>query len=658
MRKLLKKLVFLMFIAAFFSFSLTAQANDTIDITDEVYQFLEMAQLKNYCERLPNTKPYSKNYIITILNEIQENIENLEDSKIKNHELEVVKFYLSRYENKLGQNWNRLAYRFEETKDNLKVTMEVNNTDELLVSSGVYSDSSLNSTGYEIFHNLNFVGDIGEKLSYRITGFVGLTKMDLQQVGSDYFIGLWWYDDEEWFNHKEKKDEIFDALAAAQADKKRARTINTYRNNSVLPYGYKKKWDGSIYYLSNLTSSGLEGWPFVPAIGLGMYGELRSNLFNDRFTIGLSRVNREWAGMDYNSSLVYNISASPFFAFDAGFKLFDWLSFSTLTGFLEFPNAAYIDSNAWYIRGEKYKVVDSYFFQNAYSIGVFNLDLKYVHADFGSTCVWPKRFELGYVFPLIDRVVYQNSVGDFDNLSLFGDLKGYLPGIGSAWLSVYIDEINSVTPKPFTMTRCMFAYQGGTKVNIPFLPFTTLSFRYTKVEPYCYTHQALRKQPWYDDYVSESYTNNGHSIGYYLEPNSDEFFIRIESRPMTSAVFALQYQMVRHGADYGSGQVPGSSVWSELPTGDRNVYLKYFLHDGAYEWSHIVNFETKYDFNQLKLPFQVSCNVGFLYDSFTRSEGGANKSTPYHKINTDEYPIKKGLVFGLGVKMFAFDLCQ
>ena len=88
---------------------------------------------------------------------------------------------------------------------------------------------------------------------------------------------------------------------------------------------------------------------------------------------------------------------------------------------------------------------------------------------------------------MLDRVVYQNNVGDYDNLALFTNLKLRYPGIGSVWGSFYLDEMNSLTAKIFEKTRCMFAYQAGGKANIPFLPFTSISLRYTKVEPYCYT---------------------------------------------------------------------------------------------------------------------------------------------------------------------------
>lgn len=624
---------------------LFAQTHTTVDLGEDVYKFLSIAQEKGYC-KLINTKPYTEQYIISRLQDIK-NVCN-------ENEKEIVEFYLSRYEHKAGLDLKKMSLRFEKNDEKFPTSFTFANTTEGFVSSGLYNEKENNSTGYELFHNFEFFGDLGKNVSYRSTGYIGLTKMKLMQTGSDYDIGYWWYNDDWLYRNEEGK--------RVAGERKFKRTINTYRNFNVLPYSYKKKWDGSIYYLSNISGSGLEGWPNVNSMGFGMYGDLRTEFLDGRVNIGMARVDREWAAMDEGSSLVLNMQAAPFLALDANVNILDWLSFSTLTGFLEFPNADYINHNAWYLydetaedgRVKDYNTVDSYFFHNAISLAMVNADTTHLHFDFGSSAIWPKRFDLGYLFPLIDSVVYQNLVGDYDNLGLFGDIKGILPGIGSAWASLFIDEAYSFHHNPFTKTRMMYAYQGGAKANIPWLPFTTVSLRYTKVEPYCYTHQAIRKQPYYDHYLSESYVNNGTSLGYYLQPNSDELFLRIDSKLKPALGLGLQYQFIRHGADYGSGQVRGSSIWSELPTGDRDIYNKYFLHDGAYEWSNIIKIDATYDFNRNKFPLQLYVSAGYIYDYWTRSEGGMDKKTPYHRINTAEYPTLHGVVVSVGFKMFSF----
>ena len=358
------------------------------------------------------------------------------------------------------------------------------------------------------------------------------------------------------------------------------------------------------------------------------------------------------------------LNAHPFFGVDTTVNLFKWLNFSALTGFLEFPNQNYINENAWYPRddaGNKIEdIKDSFFFHNLFSMAEFNFDFTNVHFDFGSTVVYPNRFELGYSFPLVDRVVYQNNVGDYDNLALFANLKGMLPGIGSIWGSIYIDEINALKTDALHNTRCMFAYQAGSKVNIPWLPFTVLSLRYSKIEPYCYTHEALdpeKNQPYYSHYICENYTNNGESLGYYLQPNSDEIFVKLETQPLPAASFSLQYQLIRHGVDWGSESniYSGSSIYSELPAGrygpGRNNLHKYFLKDGVYEWMNILALQASYDCKHFGIPLQFYGTIGYVHNWFT-SIGSAtpSKNAKYSKYSSDEYKEDRGVVLSLGIK--------
>jgi hypothetical protein len=643
--KFFKIIIFLLFLINCFSF-IFSQSLSTVPVSDDIYEILYSAQQRGLCSSLPLTKPYTQNLILQKLSEIEEQQENLTEK-----ELEIIQYQKNRFIRKNGFNIKHLSYRTEKSDNNQKINFEINNTDEVFVSAGFY-DKKENSAGFDFFNTLTFTGDLGNHASYSSCTYIGFTKMKLQELG-DYHIGYWW------------KDTGY--LDSANTEKV-SRTIKKYVNNSVLPYSYKKKWDGSVYYLTNLSYSGLEGWPFDLSLAFGMTGEIRTSFLNEHIQIGFSRTDREYAAMDNGSSLVLNSNASPFIGIDATFKVLDWFSLSTLTGVLEFPNQTYSLGNAWYRHNETYDSEtstytlnrlggskDSYFFQNAYSIGLLDFNWKYFHFDFGSSCIWPKRFELGYMFPLIDRVVYQNSVGDYDNLSLFADFKTNIPYYGSLWASLYLEELSSLIKSEFwKKTRCMYAYQFGTKANIPVLPFTTISCRYTKIEPYCYTHEALIYQPWYSDYISEAYINNGRPLGYYLEPNSDELLIKFETRPLVNLKSCLQYQMIRHGADYGSGQVAGNSIYSELPTGNRNIYYKYFLHDGTYQWTHIISLNASYDLKYFNIPLTINTTFGFIHDSFTQSELGANQKSAYHKINTTEYPVTNGFVFSISVKAFTY----
>lgn len=650
----MKKNIFVLTALLFFS-SIFAQTNTTVAVSDEVYQILSNAEMRGLCSTLATVRPYTEKYILAKLDEILTNLENLEGARNSYKsatEYEVVarekERFVRNYEKGFKGDWRTLGFRVDGGWGKIPVSLEFNNSISGFISDGVYSEGG-NYFGYEIFDNVSFKGDIGKYVSYSASGYFGFTKMPLEKMGN-YDIGYWWYD-----KVKEGEDGNYKDFAAP-FDKndaeiyKNIRRVNSFRNRSYLPYAFSKYWGGNVWHLGNMNAGGLEDWCGVDSFAFGINAEIHASFFDNRLELGAARIRREWAAMDEGASLIMNAKARPFFAFDVSVHLFPFLSLSGLTGFLEFPNQNFINGDAW-------PDTDSRYFQNVFSIGQLDLDFKYFHFDFGSTVVWPRRFDITYSMPLIDKVMHQDVIGDYDNLALFFDLKFRYPKVGSLWFSFYLDEMPEMNPvtvakNMFSLDRYMFALQAGAKVNLPFLPFATLSFRYTKIEPYCYTHHSINYTPWYAHYLSESYVNNGESLGYYLPPNSDEFFVRLEARPSKFSMAALQYQLVRHGADFGSRQVDGSSLYSELPPSARGSMKKYFLKDGAYEWTNIVALQGSYDFKQFTVPVVLSCTLGFVYTFYTDTDSALGEKGSYHRIDTDEYKKTAGFIFTLGFTLF------
>ncbi|MDR0383309.1 MAG: hypothetical protein LBH50_04920 [Spirochaetaceae bacterium] len=355
----------------------------------------------------------------------------------------------------------------------------------------------------------------------------------------------------------------------------------------------------------------------------------------------MGRKRREWAAMNQGSSLVLNEAAQPFFGFELSFQPFQWFGFSSLTGILEYFDANGIN-------------VSSKTFQNAFSVSLVNFDFAgFFHIDFGTTLVWPKRFELGYLFPLIDNVLYQNNIGDFDNVGFFGNLKLKKNGLGFVWGSFFIDEMN-FEKNFFILDREMYAWQCGLDILLPMLPFASLDISYTKIEPYCYTHQKT-DVPWYPVPMEEAYTNHGYGLGYYLPPNSDEIKLRFQTMLTGGTRVNAKFQMIRHGADYGGRAVDGSSYLSELTGNDRSDdrrLRKFFLHDGAYQWFHIIKGNITHRLS--KLPLEISFEAGMVFSYWTDIDGSPNDgaSHPYHSIDTEQYPKRTGVIAGIGVRIY------
>ena len=669
----MKKLLLLPVI--FFCGILYAQTNVTISLDDDVYILLQNIELRGYCSMLSSVKPYTEKYIVSKLEEAADYLEdNYEEDEMVSQK-ELIASYLKKYEHPEGLDKLRLYYRKEGDVMGIPVSFEISNSFQTTISSGFYNHDEMNTLSYDIFNQAEFSGDLGENISYKNQTYLGSTYAPLRKIG-EYDIGYWYSSTYNRPGDGTGASEISDYDCPCGQT---PRYISVYRNYAYLPYSYKKYWDGSVYsFDGGINAGGLEPWPYTPSLAFGMKGEIRGIFLNDVIELSAGRMTREWSGMDYGSSLVLNANARPFFGGEIVLKPFKWLSVKTLTGVLEMPNRSDMLSRAYYpvdadghdtrdsledsnYNDDEYK--DYHYFQNAFSIAELDIDFKYVHIDLGSTCVWPKRFELGYSFPLIDRVVYQNDVGDYDNLALFGSFKLRYAGAGCTWFSFYLDELNAFLTKFWKNTRAMYAFQAGIKLIMPDpLPLGTFTFRYTKVEPYCYTHQSINGTPWYNGYINENYSNNGYCLGYYLQPNSDELLLRLDVNPTASMAAAFQYQMIRHGADFGDKQVPGSNLYSELPRRGRGSLRKNFLFDGAYEWSHIFALSGSYKVSS-RIPVKINASAGIIYDYFSSIDGAAVSIYEHldryevdedeaHHVNNSIYYDTVGTVITIGITIF------
>jgi hypothetical protein len=145
--------------------------------------------------------------------------------------------------------------------------------------------------------------------------------------------------------------------------------------------------------------------------------------------------------------------------------------------------------------------------------------------------------------------------------------------------------------------------------------------------------------------------NNGETLGFYLPPNSDEFLLRLESILLPGAKAHLQYQMIRHGVDYGSGRVPGSSLSDKIVKDDNAS--KYFLMDGVYQWDHVLKTGGSYRFKIRNIPFSVFAEMGLVITRYTiNGAAGVGSKGDYQALDNAEYPAETGFIFSLGFKLY------
>lgn len=622
------------------SLPLAAQSHIAVPVDDPVYYVIEQAQMKGLCPVLSEAKPYSQQKIKTIINGILSAEAKLPWAALTATEKAILRQTLASFEHEEGWSWLK-GETYQEHTTQSGTTMSFN---------AGFSWESVASLAYE-FHGNDFVwgtdnwglafasGDMGAAFSWFFSAGGGLMRSPRQQLGTAYP-----------FYQNFGQNGTADNIDQARKDQNEPYTVFS-EPLAFFPYTYQKHWDGSIFVAENISSSGFYEWPQGISFGYQLNGEMSASFLDDAIFVRAGRLQRDWASGTTGSSLVLNAAARPFFGVEANFEPFSWLRMSTLTGILEYYNTKGI-------------TVSSATFQNAFAIGMVEANYRnFVHFSLGSSVVFPKRFELGYSFPLLSRFFYQNNVGDFDNLAMFATLILQYPGIGKIWGSAYVDEMDLTSPEFFSQDRNMYALQFGASapVPIPNLAFSNITLQYTKIEPYVYTHQLV-KTPWYEAWMEENYVNNGVSLGYYLPPNSDELKVRFESSVIGGGVirFHAQYQMVRHGAEYGTRAVDGSGLNSQLDTHGRSdkegkpMLWKYFLHDGAYQWQHIFKVGGSIDLQGLRVPLSFFLDMGVVYSYYTDISGMPNSGQRYdiHKINTSEYPTQTRFIATLGFKLY------
>ncbi|MDR2479872.1 MAG: hypothetical protein LBD48_11245 [Treponema sp.] len=618
----LKLLTILVCLGVLVCLPLSAQTHTSVPLENNVYYILEQAETKGLCAPLSGTKPYPQSVVLAAVNEI---LNSERSGKLTGAERTILEQYAAKSAKpKTGVDWQRGAYYNETTmgKSGFPLSIRLGAAADIEGSAGIYPAFGERYWGTETWIRLILGGDLGRHVSWEFSGSGGLAKAPRMYLGTynTYYAGF--VDD--------PKGEYVNQL------------IDTYSEPLThFPYTYRKRWDGSIYFFKDL--SAFESWPDSIAGGYNLKSELTASFFDNALIARVGRLTREWGSVSFGSNIGLNQAARPFLGAEAEFSPFSWFGISSMTGILEYYNSAGIKDSALHN-------------QNAFSTTMLQFRYKnYVYLDIGEAVVWPKRFELGYVSPITNSIFYQNNIGDFDNMSMIINLKAQYPGIGNLWFSLFWDEAFWVS-NWYELDRTMLAGQAGLTAPLPFLAFSSIKLSYTKVNPYCYTHNR-NYNPWYGNIPMEtSYTNNGVGLGYYLPPNSDEVLVRFKTMPVYNLITHLQYQMIRHGADFGPSAVDGSSLLSELDPNDRGtraVSKRYFLHDGAYQWMHVIKIGAEWTLPTV--PLAIYGEAGAVISYFTDIETGkanSGASYPHEIIDTPDYPKSTGFVVTIGFRLF------
>lgn len=610
----MKKIYFILLILLL-AFSTYAQQHLSVPVEDPVYQVIEAAAIKNYIKPLPTSKPYTQTVIINALKEM------VASPKISSLEKKAAEGMLVRYERRKTQPWYQIGgYRYDssvaQTPSELNTLSEEDGLSEetARIQEGLASATTLSND--KLLTTAEFVFSYQSEMDFGAFNDKGV-------ISSEHWLEAAIQGDiSQYFSYK-----FHMGLG-----------ITTHNANAYAPYSFSKSWDGYQFPLDDPYS--LNYLTEKPAISLRILPELALSFWENKVRIDFSRVRRDWG---YGSgNLMLSATARPFMGIDFHLNPVDWFNLSFVVGVLEFNSSGGVKAAAEV-------------FQNAYTATQLELfALEWAYIGVSSSVVWAKRFELGYGNPAMLGALYQNSIGDFDNVQLGLHAGFNVPRYLRIYAGWFIDEMR--VDKHFThRDRNMYSWQLGGRLAVPGAPFTTITLQYTKVEPYMYTHPDT-KTPWYEKALSSTYVNHGEPIGYKLDPNSDELKLLVETTPLWYLNASFLYRMIRHGIS------ADGSTWDDLLdySADINnaqpgdLYWKDFLKDGVYEWIHSVGIEAELDLRFVDVPLAIGAGYTFYYRYLTEYDATAKKHKRVDSFEWKDVLHKNnmGNLFSLYVKVW------
>ncbi|ADY12742.1 hypothetical protein [Sphaerochaeta globosa] len=442
--------------------SLSAAMHTSVPVDHRVYRILEVAQIRGLIDNQLAVKPYRASKVIALLEEIAS-----QPSSLQSGEAEEIAGLLSQ----LNQTYGTApSYADKLFSTGFLRTYDADK--QLGASMGITLASqqtiSLNQKGEYDSRNgvVAFLkGDIGPSISF---------NMDFGMV--------------------------FDHL----------------NNRVFLPSEFTIPGEG--FYLLML-EGGRTAWsiPFDNLYtSLTLTPEVTGSFFDGALQLRWGTLKRDW-GPGLNN-LILSSDARSFDALELQLLLTPWFRFSVMNGSLGKFSLNTIDGTPFFSDyfGSKEDRVN-YRFDNNFSAHRVELDFgkNFTFSIFEST-VWQKRFELSYLNPATIYMFQQNSMGDIDDLFAGVDASLTLPSKARIYGAMAMNEMN-VVGNPITMLKAprnMFAFQAGVVVPLPIGSFSSLTFQWTYIGPFVYTHYPLRKLTGYVDTKYE----NGSPVTNLTEP--------------------------------------------------------------------------------------------------------------------------------------------
>lgn len=346
--------------------------------------------------------------------------------------------------------------------------------------------------------------------------------------------------------------------------------VDAVNEDAFLPFEFTKNWDH--HHIGTFTRSDND----VLFNSNRTENDMVFSGPDGRLFVRVGRYRRDWGpGQD---SLLLSGTARPFDGLETGVALGTFGYFSSVTGSLGATGSSSVTA-------DEQKMLSAH--------RLTLTPFPWLSFSFWESVIWGKRFELAYLSPVSIYLISQMATaGDLDNSTMGFDVRARLPGNGSWFGSLFIDEIDHTRMlELFSFPKNIFAFYTGVDYALTALPFGFLRLQYTKLEPFVYTHYPEDRYPFFKDgtVVNINYTHDGANLGYPLPPNSDQFLAVFRAMPWEGVWADLSLSYVRHGDNPGVvGYVIRGDIDEDLDYAHLGEYPdKDFLRDGVYE--HILS---------------------------------------------------------------------
>ncbi|MBC8552464.1 MAG: hypothetical protein H8D23_22780 [Candidatus Brocadiales bacterium] len=488
-----------LFVLLLLAFPLEAGQHKAVPVGHRAYQVIESAELRGLIQPQISVKPYPASEVLSLLNQL-----SAKKDLLNEREIEEIEYLL----------------------DELTVVYVADELSDILLQGSYRSFNE----------NLDIGIAIGGTLDSQVTS--SLTSSEYYDVRSSFRPYL--------------RGDISDFISIYMDFGLRYDKLD---NRVFLDTDFTIPGEG-FYMLLTEGGARLKNIPDDKFYtGLDFFPEISLSFLSGALQFRMGNILRDW-GVGHNN-LQLSGSARAFEAVEGHIEFSNWLSYSFIMGSLGIFSLETLNGDDFF--SDSLDDRENYQFNSNYSAKRVEVDLPWnVTVGIFESCVWQKRFEIGYLNPFGILMFQQNLLGDFDNMLAGVDFQWRIPGLFRLHGTWSTSEMNEVSlSRFFTAPRNIMAYQAGVDVNLPVGVFSNLAFQYTRLDAFFYTHYThedgdLHPIYRYDDATLETaYVNKGENLGYPLNPNSDELLVKTHIGLGFGLVTDITMKYQRRSGQYG-----------------------------------------------------------------------------------------------------------